>query len=523
VSLRSLLSLLGGDPTMARALEGGEPVLAVPQVATSYVSAGLGTLGTRKPLVVITPTAVDAERLWHDLRAFTSAEEVELFPAWDTLPFERVSPEVQTMGHRLRVLWRLGATARFADYGDDGSYAPPEPVAPAMVVAPMRAVLQIIPETLGVSRPVCVSKGDRIDQKDLVARLVSMGYRREYQVEHVGEVAVRGGIIDVFPSTGELPVRIDLWGDEVDRLTTFEPGDQRSVEPLERTVVFGCRELVPTEAVRARARQLVHDEPWGRAHWERLADGQWFDGMESWLPWLAEDPVVLPDLLDVDSQIILVEPRRARDRSTELSDDEAALAQALAETWGAVPDGESSVDPESGSPFPRLHVSFDRLFARCKAPVTSFVSVSDGPDTPEISARGWPPAHGDRALLASQLGRLVEDGFSVTICVGADGAAHRMVEMLAVRRRLRGSGEAGAAGGGLGSRPGIRGSWRSGRSDHRAGHDGATACPQGAQGSCTSDRRLLRRSVDRRLRRSPPAWRGALRWHGDANGERCFA
>ncbi len=445
MSLRSLLPLLRDTTEFARALESSEPVVAVPDVARSYALAALATAGTRTPIVVLTPTATDAEHLWHDLRSLLDPGTVELFPAWDTLPFERVSPEVQTMGQRLRVLWRLGAVSRpgtdAAANGDhpprpDGQFAPPAPEPPAIVVAPVRAVLQIMPESLEAARPIGISKGARIDQDELVRRLVEMGYRREYQVEHVGEVAVRGGIVDVFPSTTELPVRIDLWGDEVDRLTAFEPSDQRSVDPIEQAVVFGCRELVPTEAVRARAEQLVKSEPWGRAQWDRLADGHWFDGMESWLAWLVDDPVILPDLLGEGAQVVLVEPRRARDRASELEGDEAALAQALAETWGAVshdPVTTAGSDQEVGalsSPFPRLHVSFDRLFGRSRAPVTSFVAVADGPDTPEIAARGWPPAHGDRAALALQLGRLVADGFSVTICVGAEGAAVRMVDML---------------------------------------------------------------------------------------------
>ena len=79
-------------------------------------------------------------------------------------------------------------------------------------------------------------------------------------------------------------------------------------------------------------------EPWGRAHWDRLADGQWFDGMESWLAWLVDDPVILPDSsrrrgADRPGRAA----QRARDRASELEADEAALAQALAETWGAVP------------------------------------------------------------------------------------------------------------------------------------------------------------------------------------------
>ncbi len=200
----------------------------------------------------------------------------------------------------------------------------------------MRALLQRLGPVDVAASPVIVARRARLDLEDLVGQLVARGYRREYQVEHRGEVSVRGGIVDVFPSTSDLPVRIDLWGDEVDRLTEFDPGDQRSVTELDEVELFGCREVLPTEDVRARARALVGDAPWGRAQWERLAEGQLFDGMESWLPWLCDDDRVLPDLLESSARVVLVDPRRMRDRAAELIDEEAALAGALAVTWGVV-------------------------------------------------------------------------------------------------------------------------------------------------------------------------------------------
>ena len=120
----------------------------------------------------------------------------------------------------------------------------------------------------------------------LLARLIAVGYRREHQVEHRGEVAVRGGIVDVFPSTADTPVRIDLWGDEVDRLTVFAVNDQRSLADLDLAVFFGCRELIPTAEVRSTAASLVTAQPWGATQWDRLAEGESFDGMESWLPYV---------------------------------------------------------------------------------------------------------------------------------------------------------------------------------------------------------------------------------------------
>ena len=428
VSLRSLPSLLRHEPVMLDALRAGTGALAVPEAATAFVVAGLCTLSERRPMLVVTPTVLDAERMVHDLAAFVGDEAVELFPPWDTLPFERVSPEIATMGQRLRLLWRLGATGS-DDPSQQGSTSPvvPPPDPPSVVVAPVRALLQRLGPLGEAAAPVRVASGARLDQSELVAKLVSLGYRREYQVEHRGELAVRGGIVDVFASTSDMPVRIDFLGDEVDRLTLFDPGDQRSVSDLERVDLHGCRELLPSDEVRARARELVAGEPWGRSQWERISDGQLFDGMESWTAWLVGSEQVLPDMIGDDGRVVLVDPRRMRDRASELNDDEAALADALAVTWGVVEGAHDS----GHARFPRLHVAYDRLLARCRAPVLSVLAVAEGPKTPAVGAKAWEPLLGDRAAWARKLGSLVEEGWSVTVCADSGGSAARLSSVLA--------------------------------------------------------------------------------------------
>ncbi|MGH9074610.1 MAG: transcription-repair coupling factor, partial [Acidimicrobiales bacterium] len=389
MSLRSLPPLLREEPALTRLVGSTHAVLSVPEPARAFVVAGLAHVSDRAPVLVATPTGTEAERMAHDLGAFIGPEQVTSFPAWETLPFERVSPSVETMGRRLRALWHLRA--------GDG---------PRVLVAPVKALLQRLGPPVADPGPVVVSPGDVLDAEDLVARLVSAGYRREYQVEHRGEVAVRGGIVDVFPSTAEAPVRIDLWGDEVDRLTTFDAGDQRSTADLGQVEVFGCRELVASPEVRARARALVASEPWGRDQWDRLAEGLSFDGMESWLPWLAGEERVLPDLLGAGAQVVLVEPRRMRDRAAELVDEERALAATLAETWGATSG--------SGHRFPALHLHFERLLAGTRAPVWSMVAAPESPSTPAVLASGWDPVVGDGARLVKQLQEMVADGYRVT-------------------------------------------------------------------------------------------------------------
>ncbi|HEY3811431.1 MAG TPA: transcription-repair coupling factor, partial [Acidimicrobiales bacterium] len=322
-TLAPLLPLLRSDDTFTglRGLRSG--IIAVPEPARAFAVAGVAQASGRRPILVAVPTNAEAERLAHDLAAFLGPEQVDVCPAWETLPFERVSPSVETMGRRLRAMWRLRS----------GS-AHPERL-PKVLVAPVRSLLQRLGPHVEDVEPVVIRKGEEIDAEALVARLVGMGYRREYQVEHRGELAVRGSIVDVFGSTADAPVRIDLWGDEVDRLSEFSVGDQRSTEDFTEVELFGCREVLPTEEVRRRATRLVGEAPWGRQQWERLGEGLVFDGMESWLPWLTAEEHLLVDLLPANALVLLVEPRRMRDRAAELLDEEAALAGTLAQTWGA--------------------------------------------------------------------------------------------------------------------------------------------------------------------------------------------
>ena len=403
MSLQSLPPLLRADPTLAAVAGRGTAVLAVPQPARAFTIAGLAGLSDRHPLIVALPTATDADRLAGDVRAFLGEDSVDTFPAWETLPFERVSPSVETMGRRLRAMWRLRNPHRM----------------PRVLIAPVKALIQRLGPHVEEAEPVVLAPGDQVDVEELVARLVGAGYRREYQVEHRGEVAVRGSIVDVFPSTADVPVRIDLWGDEVDRLTEFAVADQRSTAAVARVEIFACRELLPTPEVRERAARLVGAEPWGREQWERLAEGLVFDGMESWLPWLTEGEHLLPDLIDDNAQVLLVEPRRMRDRAAELLDEEAALAGTLAGTWGA---GDRS--------FPQLHLPFDRLLAHTRAPVWSVTGAAEGPETPTLAATGWDPVVGDGSRLAKQLTDLVGDGFRVVVAADGEGTAARITGRL---------------------------------------------------------------------------------------------
>ena len=418
--LGALPGLLAGEAAIADLLGVDDAIVAVGEPARSVVLAALAELSTSPTVLVATATAREAEQLVHDLVPFLGADAVEMLPAWETLPFERVSPATETMGRRLRTMWRLrhGSAAGSASQRDSGA----QPTA-FLVVAPIRALLQRLGPKVEDAEPVVVRQGADLDPEDLVARLVHAGYRREYQVEARGELAVRGGIVDVFGSTASHPIRIDLFGDEVERLTAFEIAGQRSVADLEQVELFGCREIVLTKDVRERARLLSVDAPFARDNFTRIADGELFDGMESWMPWLSAEEHLFTDLLDARCRVVLVEPRRLRDRAAELLDEEVALSESLATTWGPQASDATTA-------MPRLHLGFDRLLAHTTAKVASLLAVAESSRTVTLQASGWPPMLGDSAGLARRLSELVRAGNRIVICADGRGSAERMATVL---------------------------------------------------------------------------------------------
>ncbi|MFV0316211.1 MAG: transcription-repair coupling factor, partial [Microthrixaceae bacterium] len=405
--LAPLLPALRDLPGLGDATSEGRSSLAVPSLAQASVIAAAVDLRGGAPLVVAVPMSGEAERLAADLSQFLPDGSVALFPAWETLPFERVSPGIETMGARVETLWRLRT-------GDPSL---------SVVVAPARALVQRLGPHVEDTEPIPVERGSILYSEELVEALVAMGYHREYQVEHRGEVAVRGSIVDVFPATADHPVRIDLWGDEVDRLAHFSVSDQLVTDDVDSVRLFPARELLPSPEVRQRAEALVASEPWGREQWERIADGEIFDGMEAWSAWLADREHVLYDLVAKDSLIVTVDPRRVRDRAADIIAEEESLAESLSRTW----------DLTAGGDLPHTHLPFERLLAHTEADHLTLVSVPDNPDTIAVDARGWPTAIGDAEAVLADISELLQRGSRVVVCADGKPSADRLSRVLTER------------------------------------------------------------------------------------------
>ena len=401
--LGELASTLSFDPALNAALGAKSASIVCADHTWPLLLSGLAQRTNDEIVVVATPTGLMAGQLHDDLVAFLPERDVALFPAWETLPFERVSPNVETMGKRLEVLWRIKNDR------------------PKIIVTGVRALLQHLSNT--VVEPLVVKQKTQVDMDELIVTLARFGYRREELVEHRGEFARQGSIIDVFPSTSDTPVRIDLWGDEVDRLTAFNVNDQRSTEDLETVQIFPARELIINSDVATRAQDLIAKEPWGQENWERIAQGATFDGMESWLPWVATDSEVLTSVCAKAAplHIVLIEPRRMRDRARDLIAEEDDLARALASTWSRDPDQK----------YPRLHSEIESFLENTNAEsIISLSPVADSPRATSIETSTWGQATGDTEALANRILRLVTKKFRVVIAADTKSSAQRFFEVL---------------------------------------------------------------------------------------------
>ncbi len=280
----------------------------IPAALRAVVLAAIAERTGRSVLAVV-PGEREAEDLAEDLALFSDA--AFHLPAWETLPFEHVSPSIATMADRV--------VARHALAGTEDS----------VVVASVRAATQRVSPT--PVAPIRLAAGVDLPFDHVLTTFVDLGYRRTERVEGRGEFAVRGGIIDVYPTQASTPMRIDFWGDTIEEIRPFSISTQRSEGSADEVDVFPAGEVLITEEMRRRAADLVVDAPWGAATWERIAEGIRFPGFESWLPWLAPPRTILDD---TDAVVVLFDPVRAEDRCADLIREEADLAEALSGTWG---------------------------------------------------------------------------------------------------------------------------------------------------------------------------------------------
>jgi transcription-repair coupling factor (superfamily II helicase) len=460
--IAGLVELALTAPTFQQLIErtAGRPAelsLVGPARARLYVASALARQG---PLLVVTATGREADDLTSELKGVLG-DAVAMFPSWETLPHERLSPGVDTVGTRLMMLRRL-------------AHPDPDPGAPLgpplqVVVTAVRSLLQPMTAQLGLVEPVALTVGDEVGFEEVIARLVELAYTRVDMVGRRGEFAVRGGILDIFAPVGEHPVRVEFWGDEITEMRMFSVADQRSIPEIsvDALVAVACRELLLTDDVRARAAELAAQHPRGEEATTgsvsdmlaKLAEGIPVDGMEALLPVLRPGhQVLLTDQLAEGTPVLVCDPEKVRTRAADLIKTGREFLEA---SWSVAAMGSdpAPVDVEQlgGSGFAELDEVRDAA-SRSGHPWWTLSQLSDE-SAMELDIRAAPSARGhqrDIDGIFAMLRAHVSAGGCAAVVAPGTGTAHRVVERLAESDTPAVMLEAGAASQ-LGLKPGIVG------------------------------------------------------------------
>ncbi len=301
-------------------------------------------------LLVVTATGRESEGMRRSLDAVLPDAEILEFPAWETLPHERLSPSAEIVGKRIHALRRMEQW--HAALGQGAREVPAEQVRPLVIVASVRAALQPVADNLTELAPVQLATGSRgHDLSELAVRLVDLAYSRVDMVTRRGEFAVRGGILDVFPPVSDHPVRVEFFGDEVDQMRPFAVADQRSLEEEITSVELPpSRELLLSAPVRQRAREMQHEFPNLQQMLAKIAEGIPVEGMESLAPALVDRLVPVTHYLPVDAAIAVVSPERVSTRAQSLADTNREFLDAAWTPPRRAPRRPSTSRPATSSP-----------------------------------------------------------------------------------------------------------------------------------------------------------------------------
>lgn len=272
----------------------------------------LATLGQKTPLLIVTATGREAEDLAAELQSLLGSR-VAFLPSWETLPHERLSPSAEVIGQRARIF----------DLLQRGEIS--------VVTCAARALCQPVfadpPEVMHLVR------AKEYSHEEIVNNLVHMAYKHVDMVAQKGEFAVRGGLIDIFPTTAEYPIRVDFWGDEITEIREFSVADQRTLDNREheRIDIYPARFLLIDDSLKSRASECASQHSGNYTLAEilhKLSQGIYTEGMEALSPVLTDKKFIsLPEYFPKGTHTIFIDPEKIRTRVHDLiNTDEEFLA-----------------------------------------------------------------------------------------------------------------------------------------------------------------------------------------------------
>jgi transcription-repair coupling factor (superfamily II helicase) len=371
-----------------------------------------------RPLLVVVPSREEAEALVGDLEACLGEDAVFYFPDTEVLPYDSRSPHVGLTAERVESLAALAAAG-----------------APVTVTTASALAGRTLPRALFDSSVLRLRTGGEIALDDLTTALAVRGFRRERLVEEIGTFAVRGGLIDLYPFGERNPIRVELFGDEIESIRSFDAATQLTVSESRKVTILPQRELILTDEV-VKSASARGDLPFDRG-----AD-PFVEGVESYLPRFHPDASTLLDYLPDDAAIVLDEPGRVRD---EIASAMAAAEEAHAELTSRgrslpAPSELRAAAGEIAEGMARRTVLRLALFEG--ESVNTALAAGEGarPETRRLRVHSQEAHRGNFAVFRERLTGILDEGHTVHILCDNRGQADRlsgMLDELAERVHLR--------------------------------------------------------------------------------------
>lgn len=400
-------------------------VSSVPDGYDAFLLAQLWEKSDRDILYIVSD-GVALENTAHILSVIRPEAEVLKFPAWDTVPYDRVSPNVNI------VAARIGALSALAQN--------PSPKKPRIIVTSAGAAIQRLPlKKIFLNSMKNVSVGGELNFNDFVHYAVVNGYNRVEQVMEPGEYAVRGDILDIFPVGSELPLRIDLFGDEVEKIRTFDPLTQRTAGTLDNYTFQVMGEVAldnnTIKTFRTKYREAFGAGGTGDELYESISNGQKYIGMENWLPFFYDE--TLPTLFDYLPQAYVIAGKNVRDAVKSKEESIADYYQARLEALNIKSVNEADAYRPVAPELLYLNEKEFRELLRRRRAITltnmSLPSADDNVSAGVIPGRDFSSAKNVNAaqVYADLKDYLAENGkLKRIICCYSEGSRERLTSLM---------------------------------------------------------------------------------------------
>jgi transcription-repair coupling factor (superfamily II helicase) len=409
-------------PDLKKILSASVPLTlaSVPAGFLPWLMADLARASPKRAVFVASDEA--AMRAMVDAAGYFAPElEVLTFPAWDVLPYDRASPSLRIQSERLAALHRLQQ----------------KPGAAQLLVTTANAATQRTLTPFRIRQLVAkLAPGERIDRDQLAAKLSANGYQRVDTVADAGEFAIRGGLIDLFPTGEQYALRLDFFGDEIENVRRFDPADQRTVDRVEGFTLMPASEALLDEdsikRFRGRYREAYGATATGDPLYEAVSEGRRLAGMEHWLPLYEEKLATLFDHLGDDAVVVrdFGSSAAADQRFEAIEDYYANRKRAMT----AQPGSYRPIEPG------RLYITGDEWRASIDAQPAHLATPFSAPDSDKSldfaveGARDFAPERAQNAnvyeAVVKHVAKLKKGGRKVVLASYSGGARERLGNLL---------------------------------------------------------------------------------------------